>query len=1518
VQPSDCEKTPLSDATSLTPTDFTYGGTYQTVHPNGNYLHLGDFDGDQRADYLTLVSDASCYKIFISYNNSANRKEVTIPGGGTCTGGPWVNSDFMSVLDFDGDGKSEIMVVSESITKIYTFDNFSGTTINADKVYEAGYPTKWHNIFLGDFNGDRKTDLLTKNSTAGWNKAISKGKNSSNTFETTTFTFSQAIDLNTDVLELADFDGDGKTDILHWYANGTSASKLDLYYSQGNTFKAVSTYNRSSVVPLVGNTFRNYYGGDYNGDGKTDLLARYVYTQPIDLLYFFGNSKHMLLNKVANGFNHSTTFDYKSLAEGGSFYTKGSTATYPMADVQFPMYAASAMTVSNGNGGSNTTNYSYLHAKLHRKGRGFLGFFSTNATNLELNHRKETFSEFNTTFYIGMITSVTDHTITPVSWRSRTTYTNGVQSLSNGRYWQYVSLVGQFGIGGAQPGYVAYTYDAYGNITQAYATQYSINNDLVETSTTNYSYGTFCGWIPSRSTQTYISATRTGQTAYNKVTTRAYSATNGALTQEIEFADQTKKVTTSLGYDGFGNVTSESVAATGLTTRTTTFAYDTKGRFATAVTNPLSQTATAVYSPKWGKPTSQTSISNTTTSFTYDAFGREVSTTTPEGNTISTTYNWDVQGTNSIGGTTTVFRIENSIPGKPDVKTWYDVLGREKRKEVEGFAANAWVATTKTYDSQFRLATTTSPFYTGGSGIVTTYGYDNFDRQTTMSVNSTINTSIAYSMVNGIYTVTTTKPDATTASQVTDAAGKLISATDNGGTLTYEYNSAGNQTKVKNGTTTLVTMGYDVYGRQTSLADIDAGTTTYNYNAFGELASQTDANGNTHTMAYDVLGRITSRVGPASEGTTTYEYVTVNSGKNLIKKVTGFNGILQEYVYDTYSRMTQDKQTVDGTAHTTNYAYNNFGDVTSVTYPSSFAINNTYDAKGYLTHIKNGGNTTTLFQPSTYNAYGQITGYTLGNGIASTRSFDVYGFPTNFTATGKQNLNMSFNVQNGNLNSRNDVIKGRTETFAYDNLDRLTSATVTGQTANTVTYAAAGAHTGNIATKTSVGTYSYASNKIHAVASITNPNGTVPTGTQNVTYTAYHQPNVITEGIHKATFTYGPDYERRKMVIEQNNVVQSTRYYFGSYEKIDVAGTITHLHYIGSGAGLIAIVRKVGTAAETYNYTYTDHLGSILTLTDNTGTVVAEQNFDAWGRHRNPNDWTFNSVPTPPAWLIRGYTGHEHLPQFNLINMNGRVYDPILGRMLSVDDFVQDAIASNAYNRFSYASNNPLKYTDPDGEFVVPLIAAFLLFTDVGYDITKAVSPVAFHIDLNLGSHANGIGFDFSVGIPQLSPISYRYDIGATYYNNRPGGYGSGWQVRNGGEWGLGLGFIQYGGLRYRDYSMGRKVEDQVVHTAQIGTPLFNVSYSNDTEDSFPWADFVPLIPDLRNGQIPGFSSDRYRTASGRLRAGILELGFFLHTGEGSRISTTDGTRHFDGGDISHIMRSNGIAYWLMRGQGEI
>ena len=79
-------------------------------------------------------------------------------------------------------------------------------------------------------------------------------------------------------------------------------------------------------------------------------------------------------------------------------------------------------------------------------------------------------------------------------------------------------------------------------------------------------------------------------------------------------------------------------------------------------------------------------------------------------------------------------------------------------------------------------------------------------------------------------------------------------------------------------------------------------------------------------------------------------------------------------------------------------------------------------------------------------------------------------------------------------------------------------------------------------------------------------------------------------------------------------------------------------------------------------------------------------------------------------WDDCGYTGHEMLPEFGIINMNGRLYDPVLGRFFSPDPYVQFAGSPQSYNRYSYCLNNPLKYTDPSGQSITGFFIGLAIF----------------------------------------------------------------------------------------------------------------------------------------------------------------------------------------------------------------
>jgi RHS repeat-associated protein len=99
-----------------------------------------------------------------------------------------------------------------------------------------------------------------------------------------------------------------------------------------------------------------------------------------------------------------------------------------------------------------------------------------------------------------------------------------------------------------------------------------------------------------------------------------------------------------------------------------------------------------------------------------------------------------------------------------------------------------------------------------------------------------------------------------------------------------------------------------------------------------------------------------------------------------------------------------------------------------------------------------------------------------------------------------------------------------------------------------------------------------------------------------------------------------------------------------------------------------------------------------------------EYSFDAWGRRRSASDWSYAIGSEPALFADRGFTGHEYLSWFKLYNMNGRMYDPLVGRFLNADPYVQMPDNTQSYNRYSYCLNNPLKYTDPDGKWFFSLI----------------------------------------------------------------------------------------------------------------------------------------------------------------------------------------------------------------------
>ncbi len=1274
---------------------------YNKINSTWKFICSGDYDGDGAMDYiLTLFSATDIfYKSFVSFPSknifNLELQGMLLYGDAGATTTQWLSASTISPIDFDGDGKQELLFTYETGCKIWSFTTTSSTcTVNL--IYESGFPTKWHKTYFADFNGDGKTDFLSRpQDGTQWEIAIGTGNGwtpSNFNFNTTpNLTYSAA-----DRITVADFNSDGKTDILHGrdtpVTGLTTGGVLDVYYSKGNNSFYSEQYtfanNRGVGFALI--------PADLNGDGRSDIISQHPSIYPLDIYYIKKNGTENILQKAANGVGHITEYSYRKMNYGSTFYTKGAVTASPLNNIQLPINLVYQFKQQNGIGGTNTTQYTYEEAKLHKQGKGFLGFKKITADNLTAGIKTISENEFNTTFYVALPLKNSTYLSATNQLLDRVTLTNTIVNPANKRFWVKTNSTNNKAFEGRTTT-ITNVYDNYANITQSTT---AINgNTNTETSVTATTYGAFGNSaIPALPTSVTTTNTRTGQAAYSQTTTYGYNSI-GQLTSKTNFSGLPKSVTTTYTYNALGNVTNQTVSATGLATQSTSYSYDTKGRFQTAATNTLGQTTSATYDTRWGKPLTTTDLDGIVTAYQYDAFGRPTQTTMRQGTigqyNITYTYGW------ASGIANAKYWTKLTHPGKPDVKTYYDKLDREVRTETEAFGGQ-WVTQTQTYDAKGNIATQTQPYKTAETILTTTNTYDAYNRLTTVA--NTLGTiSYTYTYTLGLLNTTLTNAAGQTSNTITDATGKTITATDPGGTLAYTYNSQGNVLTTTQAGATVSSSQYDSYGQQTQLTDPNAGTTTYTYNAYGQLISQTNANAQTHTMQYNALGQITQRQGP--EGTITYEYYTTTTSDasiNQIKKITGFAGETTEFFYDQFNRPYAKIETIDGIGYLSADTYNTYDQITQHQYPSNAQIRYNYDANGYLNTIKNDNNTQTLFTNLGTNGLGQYTSYLLGNGKTSNNSY-YFGKPTQYQTTGIQNLTLNWNYTNGNLNSRYDAIKNRTETFTYDNLNRLLSATVTGQTPINMTYA----NNGNISTKTDAGTYTYHATRINALSNLTNPSNNIPAN-QAITYTAYFQPATIAENNYLLTYTYGADYQRTKAVLTQAGNTINTRYYFANCEK-NITGTTTRwVHYINSGQGLIAIMVLQGTSTS-YYYTYTDHLGSILSVTNNTGTVIAEQNFDPWGRRRNTTTWNYTSPTIPTqAWLYRGYTAHEHLDPFNLINMNGRLYDPIAARMLSPDNYVQNPQSTQNYNRYTYVLNNPLKYTDPDGEWVHVIAGALI------------------------------------------------------------------------------------------------------------------------------------------------------------------------------------------------------------------
>lgn len=1105
-------------------------------------------------------------------------------------------------------------------------------------------------------------------------------------------------------------------------ASGFALARVD-GHSVGST-PMWMTYTGLPVCLTSAACYHELQYGDFNGDGRVDVLALSRKDGMARALMETSSGNADALVSVVNGLGHQVLFAYAPLTDS-AVYTKGTSASYPNVDFIAALPVVKTVQESNGLGGFKSTNFTYSGANLNGLGRGFGGFATvTQSQTLASGTVLKTVTTYQTSFpYSGHATRIQKYAgATLVSDTTNTwvahLYAQSGQLTRQFPYTSQTVVTGTDLSGTALPTTTTtYVYDTWGNMTSSVTT----SGGITTTTTNVFAPADTTNWVLGRLTRA-TSAVSNGTTTITRVVSFAYDPTTGMLTGETIEPDDTQtdplkavKLTTTRGYDAWGNKVSEQISGVGIVTRTSTNTFGAQGRFATTKQNTLGQVATSTFDTRHGGTTSVTDINGISAQTAYDGFGRIVSTTSTSGVVTTTTYSGaDPSVANSA------YKVTQTAPASPTVIVYSDVLGREIRRSVQGFTG-AYVHADTVFDADGRPIKKSIPYAAGDTVRWTQTAYDAIGRPTQVTFPDATTKTTAYDGLKE--TITNSKGQVSV--RVMNARGKLVSTTDpNLGVTTFTYDPAGNLLTTTDPAGNVTTMTYDLRGYKLTMTDPDLGLINYRYNVLGELKEQDTPNLRAQSkkiaMSYDVYGRTISRDDAGVVSTWTYDTCTKGVGRLCTASAPGYSRSL---AYDALGRESTETVTLD-TTYVTTMTYDGNGRLSTVAYPSGLKIQNNYTTLGYLSSVTDfvGGNA--YWTANTVDAAGALTKETLGNSLVTQRTFDpntrlVTNVKTGTAANATSIQNMTFGYDSlGNLQSRADTVNGLTETFGYDSLNRLTTTTTTvfqGAAVATTLPAGAPPHLaltydgiGNITTKSGVGTYAYnyvptgrTARLPHAVSSAGSnsytydANGNMLSGaSRTLTWTTFDAPLSIshTSGA-SAAFSYGPEHQRVKQVSNLD-----TTYYVSSiFEKVVAGAVISQRAYIRAGGNVIAVQTKQGSTIQT-RYLHKDHLGSTVAITNEAGGIVESFGYDSFGVRRNANG-TARSSPALVSGITRGYTGHETLDYLGLVHMNGRVHDPVLGRFLSADPMIQNADQSQELNRYTYVGNNPLSSTDPSGFF---------------------------------------------------------------------------------------------------------------------------------------------------------------------------------------------------------------------------
>lgn len=1288
-----------------------------------------DTDGDGKDDLLCVEQSKKdgSYPAFIVRKKDDFRKDdfsITLSK----------DPKRLFCADYNNDGLTDIILLHEDGYKIY-FNN--GGTELTQQFTEDNTRTgtdlrdRWR-FQQGDFDGDGLVDFVynVTGETCLW---IARN-NGDGTFS---FTKSDNIGIadqgsNKDndkySIHVWDIDHDGRADVTVCKA-GYENSGFPSYKTVFTTTQVRWLNSDGTTLRLMKNIAKNreedaleryLFTGDFDGDGHMELanygsdLTSNDNTFTEDKINVYRNLPDMTqtgkISQITDGFGNSSEVSYLP-ATNPLVYTKsesdGQISEYPVNTYTLPISVVRNVKASNGIAGAQTSEYGYKDLKIHMAGAGMLGFSGTTVTNNTTG--EQTVSEvirYDNMRWIPVETKVTKN----LGGKTSETISQTTIADVDSTYFAYESTSVMTDVDGH-----TVTTTSHYDTEKGVLLDRTIENDGGDMYK-KVSYSIFQNisgiWLPR------IMSTKqkhTDDTSLHSTITRYYYDNKGNVTTTKRYYTTSQLLTTASTYDVYGNCLTSKTIGKDVKSIKEYNEYDPSGRFVVkSYQDPAAAVNTFTYDI-FGNVLTESDATDTsnilTTQNTYDKWGRLIASKAADGTETTYTTGWG----NSNDKKYYVLKTKSNTPWE---LTWYDSAGHEVLQQSFG-PKSVLVSKATEYNEKGQVVNVTK--VNGKLSISESFTYDELGRLETDKFSS--GKEISYSYGDRSVTTTTAGRSCT---KTTDAWGNLLTSTDQAGNeVRYVYYSNGKPASVTtNGST--VSMKYDLAGNQISMTDPDAGTTTYEYAADGTLLKQKDARGIETVNTYDDLGRLSKVL----IGSKTIEYTYGTSGNEnlrLTKKTMDGNSV--EYKnFDKYGRPLKEIRNIVGKGcYEFNYQYDDRNRLEKTIYPGNLEVTYSYDDYGFKNQTTANGEV--IYSLKTYNGLTTETAFNELLSIGRIKDANGYeskakllkGFLLNKNIQGNgyeddcssvsiedekrgiprpelligENIDwhdVNFDPLTGNLLARQRK-DHHVEVFGYDDLDRLKS--VSTSTASSVsetgtltevmgiTYSP----NGNILSKTGVGNYTYNSTiQPHAVMSVDNTEGVIPTDALITDFNDLGKIQDIEDedSSRRIDFIYGPDLQRWYTSMTKDGHEERTTIYLDNYEKITENGITREFYYLDGGV----IVIKQNNEFKPY-LAFTDNLGSILSVVDENGDFVFKASYDAWGIQTD----SINAIG-----LHRGYTGHEMLNEFGIINMNGRLYDPVLGRFFSPDNYVQLPDFSQSYNRYSYCLNNPLKYTDPSGE----------------------------------------------------------------------------------------------------------------------------------------------------------------------------------------------------------------------------